>query len=430
MRTDSAMAKSGVDLPLERASVEAAHEAIKEHIHCTPVVTSRTMNELASTPQSPEALIGTMCEGRNPAHPKIRLFFKCENYQRIGAFKSRGAFHALSRLSGEQLSRGVVTHSSGNHAQALALAARTHGIKAHIVMPTISTPSKIAATKDYGAEVIFSGSTSQEREAVVEDVIEKTGAILVPPYDHPHIILGQGTMALELEKQVEELVKGDPSLSVHGTSKEPTKIPEPTNGSSENGTLPTHRRRAGQLDAVISPLGGGGMLAGIATALQDTGTRVFGAEPSFEGADDGRRGLEANQRITTVKTLTIADGLRTPVGEINWTIISDRSKVQGVFAVTEEQILSAMRLVLERMKVFVEPSAVVGLAVCLYDEGFRSLVEHEGGEEGWDIGVILSGGNTTVEAISKMFAADDKHAERAEAKVGRDGKRIAENIAG
>lgn len=107
------MAKSGVDLPLERASVEAAYEAIKEHIHCTSVVTSRTMNELASTPQPPEALIGTMCEGRNPAHPKIRLFFKCENYQRIGAFKSRGAFHALSLLSGEELSRGVVTHSSG-----------------------------------------------------------------------------------------------------------------------------------------------------------------------------------------------------------------------------------------------------------------------------------------------------------------------------
>ncbi|KAL8668160.1 MAG: hypothetical protein Q9202_000138 [Teloschistes flavicans] len=297
-------------------------------------------------------------------------------------------------------------------------------------MPTISTPSKIAATEGYGAEVIFSGSTSQEREAVVEDVIKKTGAILVPPYDHPYIILGQGTMALELEKQVEELVKGDPSLSVHNTGRETTKSPQHTNGSLENPTLLRHGWQTGHLDAVIAPLGGGGMLAGIATALQGTGTRVFGAEPSFEGADDGRRGLESNQRITTVKTLTVADGLRTPVGEVNWTVISDQSKVQGVFAVSEEQILSAMRLVLERMKVFVEPSAVVGLAVCLYDEGFRNLVEDEGGKEGWDIGIILSGGNTTLEAISKMFATDDKHTERAEAKVGKDGKRIAENIAG
>lgn len=297
-------------------------------------------------------------------------------------------------------------------------------------MPTISTPSKIAATEGYGAEVIFSGSTSQEREAVIEDVIKKTGAILVPPYDHPYIILGQGTMALELEKQVEELVKGDPSLSVHNTGREITKSPQHTNGSLENPTLLRHEWQTGHLDAVIAPLGGGGMLAGIATALQGTGTRVFGAEPSFEGADDGRRGLESNQRITTVKTLTVADGLRTPVGEVNWTVISDKSKVQGVFAVSEEQILSAMRLVLERMKVFVEPSAVVGLAVCLYDEGFRKLVEDEGGKEGWDIGIILSGGNTTLEAISKMFATDDKHTERAEAKVGKDGNRTAENIAG
>ncbi|KAL8760686.1 MAG: hypothetical protein Q9184_003133 [Pyrenodesmia sp. 2 TL-2023] len=411
---------------LDRSAVKAAHERIKQNIHCTPVVTSKTLSDLASTPRSAESLVGTPYEGKAPARPKLRLFFKCENFQRIGAFKSRGAFHALSRLSPEQLARGVVTHSSGNHAQALALAARTHGVKAYIVMPTISTPSKIAATKGYGAEVIFSGSTSQEREAVVEGVIKKTGAILVPPYDHPNIILGQGTMALELEEQVCDLVKGDASLSSHGTHG--TILA--TNGDSAQGTETSHETLPGHLDAVIAPLGGGGMLSGIAAAMYGTGTRIFGAEPSFEGADDGRRGLEANERVTTVKTLTIADGLRTPVGVLNWTVISDKSKVKGVFSVTEEQILLAMRLVVERMKILVEPSAVVGLAVCLYEEGFRRIVEQEGGGEGWDVGIVLSGGNTTLEAISKMFTTEDKYAERAEAKVGKDGDRIAENIAG
>ncbi|KAL9019886.1 MAG: hypothetical protein Q9185_002828 [Variospora sp. 1 TL-2023] len=410
---------------LDRSNVESAHGRIKQHIHRTPVVTSKTLSELASTPQPAAALVGTPHEGKKPAQPRIQLFFKCENYQKIGAFKSRGAFHALSRLAPDQLAKGVVTHSSGNHAQALALAARTHGIKAYIVMPTISTPSKIAATKGYGAEVIFSGSTSQEREAVVEDVMKRTGATLVPPYDHPNIILGQGTMALELEEQVQRLVKDDPSLSVHGESNI-----HQSSHTAVNGPTPPREPSAGHLDAVIAPLGGGGMLSGVATALNGTGTRVYGAEPSFEGADDGRRGLEANERITTVKTLTIADGLRTPVGKINWTVISDKSKVKGVFAVSEEQILSAMKLVIERMKVFVEPSAVVGLAVCLYDEGFRKIVEEEGGKEGWDVGIIFSGGNTTLEAISKLFATGEEGAERAEAKIGKDGKRVAENVAG
>ena len=296
-------------------------------------------------------------------------------------------------------------------------------------MPTISTPSKIAATQGYGAEVIFSGSTSQEREAVVEDVIKRTGAVLVPPYDHPDIILGQGTMALELEEQVEEIVANEESLSVHNSSKGIAN--RYTNGSKVvDGHEASTHRRPGHLDAVIAPLGGGGMLSGVATALHGTGTAVFGAEPSFEGADDGRRGLAANKRIETVKTLTIADGLRTPVGELTWTVISDKSKVRGVYAVTEEQILKAMRLVLERMKVFVEPSAVVGLAVCLYDEEFRALVEMEGGEEGWNVGVVLSGGNTTVEAVGKMYEVSESKAERAEGTLGRSGERMAENVAG
>jgi threonine dehydratase len=247
-------------------------------------------------------------------------------------------------------------------------------------MPTISMPNKIAATRGYGADVIFSGSTSQEREAVVAEVIARTGAVLIPPYNHPDIILGQGTMALELEAQVAAIVAADPDISVRGA------------GSA-----------GGRLDAVIAPLGGGGMLAGVATALSGTGTRVFGAEPSFEGADDGRRGLAAGERVTSVRTLTIADGLRTPVGEIPWTVISDRGKVAGVFAVSEAQILAAMRLLLERLKIFVEPSAAVGLAVALFDEEFRGLVEKEGGDTGWDVGIVLSGGNTSVEAVGRMF---------------------------
>lgn len=317
--------------------------------------------------------------------------------------------------------------SAGNHAQALALAARTRGIPAYIVMPTISTPSKIAATKGYGAEVIFSGSTSEEREAVVEDVMKRTGAILVPPYDHPDIILGQGTMALEFEDQAREMVEKQPYLSVRRPQNADTTTDGEANGM-KNGHF--SRLKAGKLDAVVAPCGGGGMLSGIATALHGTGTYVFGAEPSFQGADDARRGLATRKRIESVKTLTIADGLRTPVGEIPWSVISDTGKVRGVYAVSEEQIKAAMRLVLERMKVFVEPSAVVGLAVVLYDEGFRKMVEREGGVEGWDVGVVLSGGNTTVEAIAKLFEVEESRAERQEGKVGMMGERVAENVAG
>lgn len=259
-------------------------------------------------------------------------------------------------------------------------------------MPTISTPSKIAGTKSYGADVIFSGSTSQEREAVVEDVIKKTGATLVPPYDHPDIILGQGTMALELEEQAEQMGK--------------------------------------KLDAVIAPIGGGGMLSGICTALSGTGIRVFGAEPNFEGANDAEMGLKQNKRIESVKTLTIADGLRTPVGSIPWSVITDKSKLQGIYSVTEEQIKAALRLAMERAKLFLEPSAVVGLATVLYNEEFRTMVEKEAGEDGWNIGIILSGGNTTMEAIAKLFAAPKKTEERAEATLGINGEKQAENVAG
>ncbi|USP78333.1 Serine racemase [Curvularia clavata] len=389
---------------LTRSSVEAAHTLIKPHIHHTPVLTNTTLTNLASTPQTPEALQGTQWEGQEPANPKIRLFFKCENFQRIGAFKVRGAFHAVTRLIereglDEVRRKGVVTHSSGNHAQALALAARTFSIPAHIVMPRISTPSKIAGTRAQNATLHFSGSTSTEREAVVADVIKETGATLVPPYDHPDIILGQGTMALEIQEQVAELL-----------------------ASQADGS---------KLDAVIAPCGGGGMLSGIATALHGTGIRVFGAEPSFEGGDDARRGVQAGQRVTSVKTLTIADGLRTPLGEHNWVVVSNPKYVQGLYAVSEQDIKKAMQLVLERMKCFVEPSAVVGLATVLYNEDFRRMVQKEAGEKGWNVGVVFSGGNTTIEAIMKIFAEVPKEkAERAEGVVAMDGSREVENVAG
>ncbi|KAL4944273.1 hypothetical protein BDV06DRAFT_96680 [Aspergillus oleicola] len=374
------------------SSVASAYNLIKPHIHETPLLTNRTLNTLASTPQTPSSLAGTPWEGCVPANPKINFFFKCENLQRIGAFKVRGAFHALLRLIeregvDEVRNRGVVTHSSGNHAQALSLASSTLRVPAYIVMPRISTPSKIAGTQSYGAEVLFSGSTSVEREAVVSDVQSRTGAILVPPYDDFDIVCGQGTVGLEIERQYKELLKESPALSVHG------------DGTSGN-------REGKGLDAVITPIGGGGLNSGVATFFSDKPrTKVFGAEPSFEGADDCRRGLDAGSRIDSVKTLTIADGLRTPVGILNWEIISNKSKVAGVYSVTEEQIKAAMRLVLERMKVVVEPSAVVGLAVCLFNEEFRRLVEREAGSEGWDVGVVFSGGNTTVEAIGKLFSS-------------------------
>ncbi|TGO23560.1 hypothetical protein BPAE_0128g00110 [Botrytis paeoniae] len=407
------MADPNTRLPLNRQSVLDAHELIKSHIHYTPVLTNRTIDDIASTPQTAEALKGTEWEGKHPARPIIRLWFKCENLQRVGAFKVRGAFHALKRLEeaeggveaghgeGGWRQRGVVTHSSGNHAQALALAARELGIPAHIVMPTISTPSKIAATKGYGANVRFSGSTSVEREAMVEEVVKETGAKLVPPYDHPDIIAGQGTMGLELAEQVRQL-------------------------QSERGMGNQDGQEAKGLDAIITPCGGGGMLSGVALSCEGRAIRVFGAEPEFQGADDGRRGFEQGKRIESVKSLTIADGLRTPVGKIPWSVIFERRLVENMYSVTEEQIKKAMRLVVERMKVVVEPSACVGLATVLFHEGFRGVVEREAGERGWDVGVVFSGGNVGIEALGELFG----EGERAQGKVGRDGVRVAENVAG
>ncbi|WWC88907.1 uncharacterized protein L201_003822 [Kwoniella dendrophila CBS 6074] len=398
------MADISTTLPLTPESVHTAFSKIRDHVHRTPLLTSKTLNSIASSSSD------------STPSPKFNIYFKCENYQRIGAFKARGAFHAITHLIEvmgleEVRKRGVVTHSSGNHAQALALAASHFDIPAHIVMPKISTPSKIAGTQSYTKHVYFSGSTSQEREAMVEDVIKDTGAILVPPYDHPDIMLGQGTTALELQEQY-------------------NKIREEQDGKPN-------------LKAVLSPLGGGGLLSGISIYFSDQPeVNVIGCEPSYQGGNDGEIGLKSNppKRIETVKTLTIADGLRTPVGTIPWKIFTSGSSnktknLESIYSATEEQIKKAMRLVLERMKVFIEPSSAVPLAVVLYNEEFRKWVYEEQQAEGgkpWDIAIVFSGGNTTIEAIMGIFGdkSNDKDIERAEGIKGSGGKHIAENIAG
>ncbi|KAK6089110.1 pyridoxal-phosphate dependent enzyme [Seiridium cupressi] len=460
------MADSSTAPPLTRASVVAARELIKPFIHHTPTLTNSTLTKLASKQRTPEELKGSPWEGRandrsgkGASNPKIRLWFKCENLQRVGAFKVRGAFQRLKKepgwLAGGGAERGVVTHSSGeysffsyvldkpilcwgsisvaprtgtwyiaklhepvlmdekeedsgNHAQALSLAARTNGIPAYIVMPSISPPPKIAATRGYGANVIFSGSTSVEREAVCAEVIEETGARLIPPYDHPDIILGQGTLGLELQEDAARLMseadvddqEGMADKGQGGRCSFAAPVTKESRGQSGGGS---HKKEKG-LDIVLAPCGGGGMLSGVALSCEGTGIRVFGCEPSFEGADDAKRGFESGQRVETVKTLTIADGLRTPVGTVPWSVIYERRLVEGFYSVTEAEIKSALRLVLERFKMIVEPSACVPLAVALYNEDFRALVEREFGEQGADVGIVFSGGNLDLDVLAKIVA--------------------------
>ncbi|OAL34847.1 hypothetical protein AYO20_05807 [Fonsecaea nubica] len=422
--------------PLTPASVRAAYTKIKPYIHRTPLLTSRSLDAIASSrdpsvylsdnPPPFDSTTSRSTDSDVAAPPRFRLHFKCENFQKIGAFKARGAFHAVTRLI-EELGldevrrRGVVTHSSGNHAQALALAASTFDIPAYIVMPAISTRSKIAGTRLYTPHVLFSGSTAEEREAVVGNVIKEKGAILVPPYDHPDIILGQGTVGLEMGEQFRE-------------------NQSPTSSSSTGADA-----AAKKFDAVLAPIGGGGLLCGVATFFaSQPDTLVFGAEPSFEGADDARRGLLQNKRIEHVKTLTIADGLRTPVGKINWTVVSDPSKVAGVYAVSEDEIKKAMRFVFERLKLVVEPSGCVPLAAVLFNREFRDMVAKkqrerqragEGGDDpSWDVGVVFSGGNTTMKAIATLFGEGEEDAgvkaKREAGKVGVDGTSNVEDVAG
>ena len=309
------MTTYAIDLP----AIHDAARRITGWAHRTPVMTCQTLDRLA---------------GRS-------LFFKCENFQKVGAFKFRGACNAVFALPDAAAARGVATHSSGNHAQAVALAARLRGIAAHIVMPRNSAAVKVRAVEGYGARVILCEATQAAREAAARQVIEETGATLVHPYDDASVIAGQGTAALELLEQVADL------------------------------------------DAVIAPVGGGGMLSGtcVTLAALRPAARVFAAEPA--GADDAARSFAAGRRIPLAEANTIADGLRTSLGELTWPIL--RAHVERVFTVGEEQIVAAMRLVWERMKILVEPSSAVPVAAVLSEE-FR-------GVDAARVGVILTGGN-------------------------------------
>ena len=283
-----------------------------------------------------------------------KLFFKCENFQKVGAFKFRGALNAVSQLSDAEASRGVVTHSSGNHAQALALAAKMRGVPAFIVMPSSASPVKRIAVEGYGAEVILCEPTLEARETTAAEVQQRTGATFIHPYDHRHIIAGQGTATLEMLEQSREL--------------------------------------GAELDAIIAPVGGGGLLSGTCIAASGTDPRprprVFAAEPL--GADDAARSIAAGELIPQTGPDTIADGLLTSLGELTWPIIRDH--VERIFTVSDEQIVAAMRLLWERAKLLIEPSSAVVLAAVLSD----SFREVEGAET---LGLIISGGNVNLDKL-------------------------------
>jgi threonine dehydratase len=311
------------------ADLEAVREAaarIAGFVHRTPVMTSETLDRLA---------------GRH-------VYFKCENLQKTGAFKYRGATNAVQKLSGAAAAKGVVTHSSGNHAQALALAARVRGIPAHIVMPRTAPAVKKAAVEGYGGIITLCEPSLAAREETAAAVVARTGGTLIPPFDHPDVIAGQGTAALELLEDVPDL------------------------------------------DAVVAPVGGGGLLSGFCVASRglNPAIRVFGAEPL--GADDAARSMAAGRFIPQTAPNTIADGLLTSLGELTWPIIRDQ--VERVFTVTEDQIRTAMRLVWERMKLVIEPSAAVGVAVVLSDE-FQALAGVR------KVGVVLCGGNVSLDRL-------------------------------
>lgn len=308
------------------AAVRAAAERLKGAAHRTPVMTCSTLDRLA---------------GR-------RLFFKCENLQKVGAFKYRGAANAVRKLSDAEAAKGVVTHSSGNHAQALALAARERGVPAYIVMPKTAPAVKKAAVEGYGGQVTQCEPNLADRERAANELVARTGATLIPPFDHPDVIAGQGTVALELLEEVPDL------------------------------------------DALVVCVGGGGLVSGCAIAATGVkpGVRVFGAEPS--GADDAARSKAAGQQLPQTGPNTIADGLLTSTGQLTWPVIRDL--VERVFTVTDDEIRAAMRLVWERMKLIVEPSGAVGTAVALSEE-FKAQPGLA------KVGVVFSGGNVNLDKL-------------------------------
>ena len=306
------------------SDVLAAAARIAPHAHVTPVLRSSSLDALAGA----------------------QLHFKCENFQRVGAFKFRGACNAVWSLSDADAANGVVTHSSGNHGAALALAAQTRGIAAHVVVPDGAVKSKLAAITAYGATVHVCAPTLAAREAMAAQLQAQTGARLVHPYTDPAVIAGQGTAALELLKQV------------------------------------------GELDVVLTPIGGGGLVGGTALAVAGiaASTRVIGAEP--EGAADAFESLRSGKRVTDLVPDTVCDGLRGTIGAINFDLL--RAHRVEVLLVSDAETLAAMRLAWERLKILVEPSGAIVLAAVLrYRERFA----------GQRVGLILSGGNADLDNL-------------------------------
>lgn len=311
------------------SNIEEVREAARRLsgvAHRTPVITCETLDRIS---------------GR-------RIFFKCENLQKTGSFKFRGAWNSVSKLSREEAAKGVVTHSSGNHAQALSLAARKRGIDAHIVMPSSSSPVKRRAVEGYGGKVIECEPNLASRETTGERVLSETGGRFIPPYNYPDTISGQGTAALELIDEVPDL------------------------------------------DAIIAPVGGGGLLSGTCIAAKGMipRIRIFAGEPS--GADDAARSMAAGKLIPQTAPNTIADGLLTSLGDLTWPIVRDH--VERIVTVDDTETVKAMRLMWERAKSVIEPSAAVALAAVLSEE-FRSLDRID------SIGVILSGGNVNLDSL-------------------------------
>ena len=302
--------------------IEDAYKRVKGIVNNTPVMTSRTINRIKGAD----------------------VYFKCENFQRVGAFKFRGAYNALSQLSDDEKKRGIITHSSGNHAQAVALAASLLGIHSTIVMPKGAPQNKINATKEYGAEIVFCDNTLEARTKTTEKIIAKKNLILIHPFDNDLIINGQGTAAYELIKEI------------------------------------------GELDIVIAPLGGGGLLSGTAIATKGLcpNAQVFGVEPSI--ADDAYRSLQAGYIIPSTYPETIADGLRTSICERTFKII--QKYVDGILTVSEMEIIDAMKFLWERMKIVVEPSGAVPLSVIL-----SKKIEVTNKK----VGLLISGGNIDIE---------------------------------
>jgi len=300
------------------SDIQSAHSRIKPFIHQTPVLTSQQLNRIFG------------CE----------LFFKCENFQKVGAFKFRGATNAILSLNEDQKQRGVVTHSSGNHAAALSLAASMNGVKAFIVMPETAPEVKKNAVKGYGVEITFCKPTLQAREETAQKIIDRTGATLVHPYDNFNVICGQGTASLELLNEV-------PDLQI-----------------------------------VAAPIGGGGLMSGTSTVIKSINDKikVIGAEPL--NASDARESFRTGRIIPSINPVTIADGLLTSLSELTFTII--RKNVDDIFTAREETIIECMLLVWERMKIVIEPSSATVLAIVKENpEFFR----------GKKTGLIISGGN-------------------------------------